>query len=424
MEEKFLHFVWQYQYINKPLKTTDGEPIVVHKTGHANSDAGPDFLGAQVEIGGLTWAGNVEIHVKASDWYAHSHDSDPGYENAILHVVWENDKKVKRPNGTLIPTLSLKNQLDPLIYDRYKRLIKSGLSVPCEKQVREIDKFTKILTLEKVVMERLITKSQLVNELVAHNNGDWEESAYQLLAKTFGFKVNSDQFLDLAQSIKLKKILTLSDDLSKVEAFFFGQAGFLEGELLDDYQTKLKNEYAFLTHKHQISPRLSMHQWKFLRLRPANFPTIRIAQFSKLLFSVRNLFSWVIETNQYKDILKQLKVSQSNYWKANYRFGLPANGKIAALGKSSAENVIINAIIPMLVAYGKSIDDDSYVERAVSFLQEIPSENNKITRLWEGLDWPSGNSFDSQGMIQLYNEYCQKRRCLSCNIGMKIIRPV
>ncbi len=422
MEERFLHFLWQYQYIAKPLSGIDGESIEVIRPGYLNSDSGPDFSDAKIIIDRITWAGSVEIHTKASEWFTHQHDRDQAYENTILHVVWEPDQVITRKDGSVIPTLSLKNKVDPIIYDNYRKLIKSPLSVPCSKHISSIDQLTKVSTLDRVLMERLIVKSKVVNDFVEQTKGDWEEATYRLFSKNFGFKVNSEQFLRLSKSVPLK-IITKSNSLKDVEALFFGQSGLLEEAQLDDYSTELKEIYRFKAHKFKLAPSVLSHEWKFMRMRPANFPTIRIAQLSKLLFEVKHLFSWIIESSDYKIITEKLKVSQSDYWVSHFNFSKSSKKPTYGLGQSSVENVVMNTVVPLLIAYGKYIDDQQLIDRAVEFLQKIPAENNKITRMWESLSWPAQTAFDSQAQIELNNSYCQKKRCAFCVIGRQLISP-
>ena len=270
-------------------------------------------------IDGIKWVGSVEIHVKASEWFAHKHDNDKAYDNTILHVVWEADSEIKRHDGTTISTLSLKNKVDPIMYDNYRKLVRSAHTIPCAEHIQRVDRLLKIGTLDKVLMERLIQKTKIVMELLQKTNGDWEEATYQLIARNFGFKVNNDQFLRLSKSVPLK-VIVKSRDIMQTEALLFGQAGFLDEDHLGEYGEKLSEEYSFLAHKYTLTPTLSAHQWKFMRMRPANFPTIRIAQLGKLLFDVRHLFSWLIETKDYKEIAAKLSVKQSNYWLSHYQF--------------------------------------------------------------------------------------------------------
>lgn len=421
MEERFLHFLWQYQYFTKPLSGVDGESIEIVRPGQLNTDSGPDFSDAKIVIDGITWAGSVEIHVKASEWFAHKHHNDLAYENTILHVVWEADQTIKRKDGSIIPAISLKNRVVPALYDNYRKLTKSPLTIPCSKSIQRVDQLIKISTLDKVLMERLMEKSKVAANLVAQTNGDWEEATYQLMASNFGFKVNKEQFLRLSKSVPLK-FIAKANNLMQTEALLFGQSGLLD-DPLDDYSQRLHETYLFLAHKLGLTPSITAHEWKFMRMRPANFPTIRIAQLSKLLFEVKHLFSWIIESSDYKEIIEKFKTEQSEYWLGHHNFSKPSKKQMHGLGRISIENIVLNTVIPILVAYGKSVDDQALIDRAVEFLEQIPPENNKITRMWDSLSWSAKSAFDSQAQIELHNSYCKRKRCASCVIGRKLISP-
>ncbi len=422
MEERFLHFIWQYQYFSTPLSGVNEESIEIVRPGLSNTDSGPDFFDAKIMIDGIIWAGSVEIHVKASEWFTHKHHHDKSYENTILHVVWDADQEIKRKDGSIIPTMSLRNRVVPALYDNYRKLVKSPLTIPCSKSIRRVDQLTKISTLDKVLMERLIEKSKVAANLVAQTKGDWEETTYQLMASNFGFKVNKDQFLRLSKSVPLT-FITKTNNLMQTEALLFGQSGLLNGDPLDEYSQNLHETYHFLGHKLKLAPSIAAHEWKFMRMRPANFPTIRIAQLSKLLFEVKHLFSWIIESSDYKEIIKRFMLEQSEYWLSHHSFSKSSKKPMNGLGKTSVENIILNTVVPILIAYGKYIDDQTLIDRAVGFLQQIPPENNKITRMWASLSWSAKSAFDSQAQIELHNAYCQKKKCASCVIGRRLINP-
>src|SRR5258708_14576212 len=286
MNESFLHYLWQFQYFEKKnLLTAEGEPISILKTGALNSNSGPDFAEAKININGIEWVGSVEIHIKSSDWYAHHHEMDGAYENVVLHVVWENDKPVSRKDKTLIPTLELKHRVDESILKEYKKLINSPTVIACEKSFPKVDELIKLSTLDKALMQRLETKANQVVEALKMNKGDWDETTYQLLAKNVGFSVNADPFFQLAKSLPYKIILKQSA-LLPVEALLFGQAGMLETKTKDEYITSLFQEYHLLAQKYSLKEsKLNPSQWRFLRLMPANFPPVRMAQFAYLLFS-------------------------------------------------------------------------------------------------------------------------------------------
>lgn len=423
MSESFLHYLWQFQYFDrKDLLTTEGEQLAVLKTGLLNTNAGPDFFNAKINIGSIEWAGNVEIHIKSSDWFTHHHETDAAYNNVILHVVWENDKPVGQ-NGTSIPTLELKDRVDPSLLKEYKKLINSPASIPCEKSLPSVEELIKLSMLDKALMQRLESKAGLVKDLLNLNNNDWDETTYQLLAKNFGFKVNADPFFQLSKVLPYK-IMQKQSSLLQAEALLFGQAGMLETKTKDEYISLIFREYNLLSQKYALHDwRLNAGQWRFLRLRPANFPTIRIAQFASMLFHSKNIFSQLMSAESYLSIRKIIEQHQSEYWRTHYRFGKKAKGSVSELGDASIENIVINTVAPLLVAYGKHKDEQVYIDRAIDLLQQLPAEQNKITRAWGELNWKVKNAFDSQASIELYNNFCQKRQCLNCNIGISILKP-
>jgi hypothetical protein len=425
LNESFLHYLWQFQYFDKSeLKTTAGEVLNILKPGFLNSDAGPDFSQSKIKIDNIDWVGNVEIHIQSSGWYEHKHDRDAAYENVVLHVVWEEDKPVYRSDGTRIPTLQLKGRVEEHLLKSYQKLINNPSSIPCEKSFRSVDELIKHAMVDKALMNRLETKATQIKTLLNKNKGDWDETVYQLLASNLGFKVNKDPFIQLANVLPYKLIQKHRSNPLEVEALLFGQAGFLVAKTKDEYLTQLFNTYQFLAKKYNLLEiQMNVAQWKFLRLRPANFPTIRLAQFASLLCSHKNIFTNLIESSSYQQLSHLFEIHQSAYWKTHYRFGKKSKGEVPSLGESSNENIIINTVVPLFVAYGQSRDDYSFVERAISILQSIPSEKNRITRVWQELGYVSKTAFDSQGLIELYNNFCQRRACLNCAIGSSLLKP-
>lgn len=426
MSESFIHYLWQFQYFSKSsLQTTQGEEIVVFHPGFRNAHAGPDFHQSRIKIGELEWVGSVEIHIHSSSWQAHNHNVDEAYENVVLHVVWSDDKPVKRIDGSVIPTIELKNRVDDVLHLAYKKLVNSPEEIPCASSFEKVSAITKFSMLDRAMSERLETKAEKVNQLLIRNNIDWEETVYQVLATNFGFHVNADPFLQLAQNLPYKIIKKHGDKLIQIEALLFGQSGLLEDTKNDEYAIILKREYDLLSRKYGLSSgRLNKAQWKFLRLRPANFPTIRLAQFANLLFIHRNLFSDMMEASADTNWKTFFHLQQSEYWHHHYQFQKKTAEKVPAFGQMSMDNVLINSLVPILVAYGKSKDDQLLVDRAIAILQQVKSESNKINRLWTSLGLRSKNAFDSQAMIELHNNFCLKRRCLECMIGASLIKPL
>lgn len=424
MNESFLHYLWQFQYFDKrSLLTTAGEEVNIVHTGNHNTDSGPDFSSARIKIGAMEWNGSVEIHIRSSEWLAHHHQHDRAYENVILHVVWSHDKAIVRNDGTEISTLELKDRVDPELLQRYTKLVSSGLSIPCKSSFHTVPEIVRMNAMEKALVQRLETKSESVRQLLHENNDDWEETAYQVLARNFGFKINSDPFLRLAQSTPYKIIRKHADQLYQVEALLFGQAGMLVAKSKDEYITQLYTEYEFLKHKYDLQQSINLSEWKFLRLRPANFPTLRIAQFAKLLASTSGIFSKLISVTNFKELANLFSLQPSDYWTTHYRFGKQASTSVSPLGETSFHNLIINSVVPLLAAYGKIRDEDQYLERAMEMLQHIPPEQNRITKIWSELGQSPKSSFDSQALIELYNNFCSKRHCLNCAIGSSLLKP-
>jgi uncharacterized protein DUF2851 len=425
VSEAFLHYLWQFQYFNKKeLKTTTGEDLVIFNPGTLNGNAGPDFSQSKIKIDGIEWAGSIEIHIQSSGWMEHRHDQDEAYDNVVLHVVWEDNQAILRSDGTCIPTLQLKERVDEQLINAYLKLINHPSRIPCERSFSQIDDLIKLSMVDKVLMKRLEDKGKRIHAMLIQNNGDWEETTYKLLAGNFGFKVNKDSFVQLASSVPYKIIQKHRDQLLQIEALLFGQAGFLVAKTKDEYITRLYHEYEFLSKKYSLQVRrLNVSIWRFLRLRPSNFPTLRIAQFASLLQSRKSIFSHLLEIKNYKELQSFFEIIPSDYWKTHYRFGKKAKALVPPFGSSSADIVIINTVIPLLVTYGKAKDDWTLVERAVNILQQIPPEKNKIINLWKSLGYLSKSAFDSQGLIELYQNFCERRQCLNCVIGSAILKP-
>ena len=413
------------QYFNKKeLQTTDGETIEIFNPGILNTDAGPDFLNARVKIGPIAWVGSVEIHLHSSGWLDHHHDQDRSYDNVILHVVWQHDKVIARNDKTPLSTLELRDRVDEALINTYRRLINSSFSIPCQRSLPGVDHLTKLSMLEKALMQRLERKAEEVQTLYKQNRNNWEETFYQLLARNFGFKINAEPFFQLARLLPLKLLLKQADKQEQVEAMLFGQAGFLDASKGDDYYLKLRREHGLLAQKYSLlQNKMSKAQWRFLRLRPANFPSLRLAQLGSILHHRQNIFSAVLECEDVKSLIQLFTVPPSSYWLSHYQFTKKAKSAEHELGRSSIENIIINTVVPVWAAYGKLSDEQSYVDRAVQVLQQLPEEENKITRSWKNIGMTTQTAFDSQALIELYNSFCQQKSCLNCAIGASLMRP-
>lgn len=425
MNEDFLSFVWRYQYFDRVnLCSQSGEQVQILRVGQLNTDAGPDFADARILLDGIEWAGSVELHVKSSDWDAHQHPTDAAYESVILHVVWEDDRPVQRQDGTLIPALVLNSRVKAAVRERYTLLMDSKAEIPCAPQFREVPRLPKIAMLDRVLLERLETKAARVTELWERNNRDWEETAYQWLAQHFGFKLNTPAFLRLAQHVPLKVLQKHRNSGLQTEAILFGTAGLIPETSEDAYVKNLRKEYQFLAAKYDLLPRqMGTHEWKFLRLRPAGFPTVRLAQWAVLLQREAGLFASLTSLEDATSLRQMFRVSQSEYWKKHYQFGKESASEVPDLGKDAADLLIINAAVPLLVAYARQRDQATYLDRAVRWLEQLPAEKNHITRTWAGLGMRVTTAFDSQALIEWHNQYCVQKCCLQCSVGAALVRP-
>lgn len=426
MTEAFLHYVWQFQYYERTsLMTTSGDPVSVFTPGQRNPHSGPDFFQARLRLGEMVWVGSVEIHIFSSGWTDHKHCIDPAYDNVVLHVVWKNDVDARRTDGSLIPTLELGGRIADSLVLQYAKLMRNPEPVPCAQWLSKVKDIVKYAMLDHALADRLEMKSALILKRLTRNNNDWEETAYQTIMKNFGFMVNGDPFLQLAQALPFRIVMRHADKDIQLEALLFGQAGFLQEEVPGDaYYGTLRREYKMLSRKYQLyDKRINRAQWRFLRLRPANFPTLRIAQSAALLHQRKHFFSNLLERRSAQAMREFFNVVQSSYWLTHYHFFKEQSGEVSHLGDASIDNMIINSAVPILVAYGKSRSDDLHVERAVVILQELHAESNMITRQWKELGLAVKSAFDSQAVVQLNNGYCMRRRCLDCKIGASIVNP-
>ncbi len=423
MTEAFLHYIWQYQYFDKKnLLSTAGESISILKNGFYNTHAGPDFTEAKIVIDTLEWIGNIEIHLFASDWQQHKHQHNKAYDNVILHVVWHNDTVILRSDGTLVPTLELKGRISEKLLLNYQNLVNAPATIPCASSLHQVNSLVRLNTLDRALAQRLEAKAQLVLERFHRNKQDWEETFYQLLGRNFGFKVNNDAFERLVEIIPFKAIRKHANDSVQIEAMLFGVAGMLS-EPTDEYANLLQREYQLLSSKFEFKERqLPKSQWRFLRLRPANFPTLRIAQFASLLLKNHSLFSIMLATESIHDLKQYLTVVQSAYWQEHYQFEKKAQSLIPALGNDAIENIIINTIVPTLAAYSLYKDETLWMDRAINFLSKLSPEKNSIIKQWMSIGWSASSAYDSQGLLELQNSYCNKRLCLQCSIGHSLIR--
>lgn len=424
MQEYFLHYLWQMQYFDKSnLSTTEAEPIEIFHPGYSHHDAGPDFTQAHLRIGAMEWVGNVEIHNSSHEWYDHAHQNDHAYDNVILHVVWSDDLPVRRRDASRLPTLELRHRVDKSLLTKYRQLSGSAFSIPCRRSLRDVAALTRGAMLSRMAAERLERKADEVEALCRKNQGDWEETFYQLLCANFGFKINAEPFQELARRVPVKFINRQRGSLDQVEAMLFGQAGFLHATDGDVYHQRLRREYLVLSKKFDLpTTTMSQSQWKYLRLRPANFPARRIAQLAALLAAHDRLFAGAISCSGRTELMRLFSTTPSAYWQKHYSFGLESPN-LNELGEESIWNLIINTIAPLWAAYGRAHADASALARALRLLEEIPAESNSVIQSLTDAGFEGNRASDSQGMLELFNQYCKLRRCLDCMIGASLVRP-
>ena len=421
MTEDFLQYIWRNRLcLPEALLTTEGDRVEALQPGHLNTDAGADFINARVRIGDTLWAGCVEIHLQSSDWERHGHHIDPAYNNVILHAVYRHDADTFNARRQKIPVMEL--HFDRRYYENYNRLVDNKTRIACHNDLRKIDEFSLTSWLERLSIERLEQKAEAIMRDYAATGNDWEETLYRRLARNFGFSLNALPFELLAKSLSLKTLLKHKDNLMQLEALLFGQAGMLADEnIADTYYAELRKEYLYLQKKYSLEP-IERFFWKFLRLRPINFPTLRVAQFACLIFNNENLFSQIIEAESIDALEKLFDLKASGYWDNHYVFGKESPGRSKSFGKSAMHTVLINTVVPFLFVYGKARGNDNFCTRAVAFLENLPAEKNTIIRQWEELGLRNHNAFNSQSLLQLNNAYCQPKRCLHCAIGNRIVR--
>lgn len=422
MTEAFLQYIWQHRLLRGDLTTTEGLLVIVERSGEHNHDAGPDFFDARVSIGGLLWAGNVEVHVKASDWNLHGHTGDTKYDNVILHVVYTHDIDIILSNGKVIPTLDVSQFIPDDIWEGYAALMQPQLpiEIPCMLQLAEVPNVLINSYLDRLTVERVERKATDVLRLVEESKGHWETCCYWMLARYFGGKVNAFVFEMLAKMTPQNYLAKIKDNPTRVEALLMGQAGFLEGELHDEYPLTLQKEYRYLRKAYDLTP-IEGHLWKFFRLRPANFPTIRISQLANLIAHSENLFSKLLETPQVVDLRKLFDVEASPYWNTHYRFDHESEWHKCSVGGIFIDILLINAWVPLLFEYGVQHGSQAHKDQAINILQQLPPESNRITRLWSTVGIIAQNGAQSQAELQLYNEYCKNRNCLNCQIGYQVL---
>lgn len=419
--EHFLHYIWKYQkFSQESLSLTNGAPLQIFQTGLHNDNAGPDFLEAKIKIGDIEWMGQVEVHMRASDWIAHKHQDDPAYRNVVLHVVWHEDETIFIDNEA-IPTLALSGKVDIALIKRYQQHLLSKKDILCASQLSGVSSFTIHSMLDAVLVERLEQKAEKILQLLGKHKNDWEAITYHTLASNFGFSINKVPFTELAAAVPYQVLAKNLHNPINTEALLFGAAGFLSTETSEAYQLKLTSEYQYLTKKYGLDRQMNKSQWKFARTRPGNFPTVRLAQFASLLTKYPKLFAILSNASKQNEILQLLQINTSEYWQHHYDFGKPRSKQAKGIGQKTAENLIINMVAPLLAAYSKHTGKQELMDSAVALLEKLQGESNRITKQWTNLNVEVKTAFDSQAVIQLYKNYCLKKRCLSCKMGVEIL---
>jgi hypothetical protein len=422
MKEDFIHFLWKYRLFNTHnLLTTRGLPIEILNIGLPNTDAGPDFSAARIRIDSTLWAGNVEIHLKSSDWQRHNHQNDNAYSNIILHVVMEHDLDIFDNAGNEIPVFEVRRYFDMALFYKYENIINSKSWIPCGKFLEMTDNFIMINWLNRLLVERLENKSTEVRQFFNYFERKWDQTFYYFLARNFGFKINASPFALLAQITPYKLLAKHKNDLTLVEAILFGQAGMLNHEFNDAYPSLLKREYLFMQHKHNLKP-MDESLWKFAKLRPQNFPTIRIAQFSALIHQSNNLFNKITGHSDIREIMDLFEIRCSPYWDNHYRFDKPSAPQPKKPGNAAIQNIIINTIVPLKFLYGTEADNHEIRDHALNLLLELPPESNSIIDKFLALKIRPQNAGESQALIELKKYYCTPKKCLHCAIGHNLVR--
>ena len=412
MKEEFIYYLWENRLLSKDLQTVEGDSVYVISVGNRNYDSGPDFLDARIRIGKTLWVGHIEIHVNASDWFRHGHQNDDAYKNVILHVVYFNDTE-----RLAIPTVEIKGKFDESIYEKYNVFLRSRRWIPCEKLIAKIQQFTWLSWLERIVVERLEVEVKDVFSKLAANNYDWEETMYQRIMRYCGLKVNNEAFERLARLLPLRILRKHIDNPLQIEAMFFGCAGFLEREFTESYPVLLQREFKILKSKFNLSV-MPMAYWKFLRLRPPNFPTIRLAQMASMVCSCDKMFSKLQIAKDLDSVRNLFNVEVNGYWNTHFQFEKLSNEKKKKLGTTAVDVLIINAIIPVLFSYGIYHDDQDLKNRSLGFMTVMEPEDNIVIRKFEELGVYARNAQQTQALLHLYSNYCKKRNCLKCRVFM------
>lgn len=421
MQEDFLHHIWQYRkFAYEHLSTFKGEELLILNPGNCLKQSGPDFFNAQIFIGNQKWAGNIEIHVKSSDWYIHHHENDPAYDAVILHVVWEHDTDVFRADNTEIPVLELKHYVAKEVLQSYYSLSLTKSWIYCEKDLAAVNRFVLKKWQERLFFDRLERKAHLMQEQLLQSKNDWEATLFCFLAKNFGLNTNGDSFYTIAASIPFSIIRKERNEVENLEALLFGRAGLLEEEKQDAYYKNLKQRWYYLVDKYQLKT-VFVTPVQFFKLRPDNFPTIRLAQLAQLYHRQDNLFSKIMASESVSAFYGIFDVRVSDYWQTRYQFDKESPKKRKALTSSFVDLLIMNTIIPLRFAFAKHLGEVE-TDDLIGFLEEIAAEKNVVIDKFSNFGIHAENAFDSQTLLQLKNEYCNLKKCLQCEIGIELLK--
>lgn len=435
--EKLLQYCWKHRILPEgELRTADGESIEIVDTGLLNTDAGPDFFNARLRIGGRLWAGNVEIHIRRNDWYAHGHDRDAAYDNVILHVVdaqsngpADADSAIRTREGRILPEVKI--SVPEEIRANYRELLSEDSYPPCYKIIPNVTPLSMHSWMAALQTERLKQKTEAIAERVSMLKGDWEHAYFITLARSYGFGSNSDALEQWARNMPMTSVAHHRDNLFQIESIFFGQAGMLNIAAVrerlqletaaDEYFQRMQSEYEYLKHKFQMTDKYAP-QWKYMRMRPQNFPTIRIAQLARLYYERRTSLSQLIECDTIDKLRKMFHCGVSDYWQTHYTFGHESQPSAKQLSAASISLLMINCAIPMIFAYGRQTGSEALCNRALDLLESLPPENNTITRMWQQVGLESRSAGDTQALIQLKKQYCDRKDCLQCRIGYEYMK--
>jgi len=421
MKEDLLQFIWKFQYFNSnELRCTDGDEVQIIHPGTHNPNQGPDFKEAKIKINNILWSGNVELHINSSHWNTHRHSDDANFNNVILHVVWNHDAEIKDANGGALSTIELQPRVSKLLLEKYRKLKENAQFIACENLPSGLGDLALNSWKQRLVAERLIIKSKSIFTDLGQTNYHWEETFWWLTAANFGLTLNSGVFKKMARSLPLSLVAKHKKNIIQVEALLYGQAGSLNKTFKDKYPKMLQKEYFFYQKKYKLSP--VDEELCYLRMRPANFPTIRLAQLAMLICSSEHLFSKIKEAESIEEVKEMFSVAANDYWHYHYIFDETSEYKVKKLGSQMVNNIIINTVVPVIFSYGLHHSEEALKEKAIRWLEEIAPEKNTITQGFERLQYSNKNAFDSQAYIQLKKEYCDHRLCLQCAIGNSILK--